>query len=262
MLLISKITLFVENQIVGRIRLLIKRLRNSLKFKTFFFSTKNFNLPKSIIYKNQNREFIFPDDDREIKNVFIDIFLDDSYSLLQNENKYKTVIDIGGNIGLTSLLIHLLNKNAEIHLYEPNIKLLKYLDKNLKGTNIKIFNNAVGDKEGMVKFDSVEIGSIHCKTLPDVRGDIKQVSFASCVDKFDQEIDLLKMDCEGAEWSILKDRESLRRVKNISMEYHLFNNNTLDDMKALIDSAGFSIKKIEEHGKFGMILAERVNYSL
>ena len=41
------------------------------------------------------------------------------------------------------------------------------------------------------------------------------------------------MDCEGSEWDILEDPESLRQVDNITLEYHLWANQKIMIMQKI-----------------------------
>jgi hypothetical protein len=62
------------------------------------------------------------------------------------------------------------------------------------------------------------------------------------------------MDCEGSEWGILGDTESLKQVNNITLEYHLWaNQKTHKDAKNLLANHGFKIIKHLPCSDFGMI---------
>ena len=66
------------------------------------------------------------------------------------------------------------------------------------------------------------------------------------------------MDCEGSEWEILKDKESWKKVKFLTMEYHLGkNNNDHKRILSFLDDIGF--KKITDlstsNADYGMVLA-------
>ena len=70
--------------------------------------------------------------------------------------------------------------------------------------------------------------------------------------------DLLKMDCEGSEWDILEEKDSLRNVRNITLEYHLWKNHkTHAYAKELVKSNGFRILRHEPSTDFGIITATR-----
>ena len=53
---------------------------------------------------------------------------------------------------------------------------------------------------------------------------IPQFSIADAIARMGGKTDILKLDCEGTEWEILKDIASLKKVKAITLEYHLEDN--------------------------------------
>lgn len=66
-------------------------------------------------------------------------------------------------------------------------------------------------------------------------------------------MDLVKLDCEGAEWSILQDRGAWENVGHLTMEYHLFERQqTHEEIARMVEAAGFTIKfqKIDPNGGF------------
>ena len=151
------------------------------------------------------------------------------------ENQYKlpnriegggVVVDIGGHIGIFSVLASKLGATKVI-TYEPvkeNFKLLQrnilrniYLHSNIEAYNLAVTkdgrdirlsphanpNNTGGyfvDPEGVIKAKSI---SIH-----DVLKDIEHIS-------------ILKLDCEGSEWEILYNmtRDEFNKIDTIGREY-------------------------------------------
>jgi hypothetical protein len=58
-------------------------------------------------------------------------------------------------------------------------------------------------------------------TVPSDSGNITITALSQALERIGGSVDLLKMDCEGAEWSILEDTTSLSKVRHLAMEYHL-----------------------------------------
>lgn len=58
----------------------------------------------------------------------------------------------------------------------------------------------------------------------------------------DETVGLLKMDCEGCEYSVLNnlEREAFERIEAIFMEYH----NGLQNLKSILESNGFQVEVI------------------
>ena len=70
---------------------------------------------------------------------------------------------------------------------------------------------------------------------------------------------MLKLDCEGGEWSLFEDVESWKRIEALTMEYHLWAKpgSTLDDLRHKLSELGFEILAVTaaEDGTFGMLRA-------
>ncbi|MCM8775344.1 MAG: FkbM family methyltransferase, partial [Candidatus Omnitrophica bacterium] len=96
---------------------------------------------------------------------------------------------------------------------------------------------AVGLNEGKVH---LEINKESCltKTQLDNNGKIVQTSLRTAIARLGNEVDLAKVDCEGAEWGLLADYKSWRSVKHLAMEYHLGSNNTHHEIKEGIQNLG------------------------
>ena len=74
-------------------------------------------------------------------------------------------------------------------------------------------------------------------------------------------IDLLKVDCEGAEWDFMRDPELFAHVGAIRMEYHLVDGRTLDDVHRLADKIGFKVTKLDENSGFGIAWLDRIAHA-
>ncbi len=90
--------------------------------------------------------------------------------------------------------------------------------------------------------------SLHGKTVHSEIGEIEQVSLGSIIKKAGSNIDLLKLDCEGAEWQILHDTESLKEVRAITLEYHIDEKNDHNSIKRILENANFKLIRHERTG--------------
>jgi hypothetical protein len=69
---------------------------------------------------------------------------------------------------------------------------------------------------------------------------------------------LLKLDCEGSEWTILQDAVALRRVKYLTMEYYLWASYPLTDLMERLSTLGLRVTSQEPSGRgLGLTTAER-----
>jgi FkbM family methyltransferase len=182
------------------------------------------------------------------------VLLDDEYGL-SNIKKPAVIVDIGVNMGFFSLAAWSRYREAKVYGYEPGPDAFARASHNLKSTGATLFNEAVGLAAGMCTIsDSTQ--SRLSRALVTDSGNIPVVPFSEVVRRAGGTIDLLKMDCEGAEWEILKDHDSMRFVRSIRMEYHLDGKRSLDDFKKLIAAGNHRITRLVQDSGFGIAWLE------
>ncbi len=195
---------------------------------------------------------------------FIEIMLDDCYHLKQWSKKLESqsnILDIGGNIGLFSLAARQYFPEATIHSYEPNPRLETYLSHQAKVGNFDYYMSGIGQKDGKLKLNfSDKKASMNTTSIVDEKGNITMLSFEKAVEKLKNNIDLLKMDCEGAEWDILQATDVWKKIKNLELEYHLYKKGqTLEKIQNMIKQMGFKIIKCKPTNQYyGNLTAIRV----
>lgn len=181
----------------------------------------------------------FPSGIFELKETF----LDDLYGYF--DVKGKTVLDIGAFIGDTA--IYFATKGArKVIAYEPVPFIYKMAKKNIKLNKfeniVQIVNEAVGVKEGFAEIyysekhpggSSLYKSEESCKKIR-----VKVTSFKNIVDNLGH-VDILKMDCEGAELEILPTAymdDSLNKIDQMILEVH---GGKIRQIVALLEKAGF-----------------------
>lgn len=141
--------------------------------------------------------------------------------------KGMKVIDIGANIGITTVIIaKRIGARGKVYSFEPVTRYFNILKKNLSSNNLKnveILKLAVSNQVGRTNF--YENGGASSVVPP--RGIKKFEVGTTTVDVFLEQkivkkIDLINMDCEGSELLVLKGaKETLRRNKiKIFCEIH------------------------------------------
>ena len=147
-----------------------------------------------------------------------------------------------------------------IHCYEPNLEIKEYLKNNYKLFNFDYYSEAVGDVKSMVKLNVPKNDSILSYILPDQTGTTNQISFDTAFKRLGVDnLDIVKMDCEGSEWKIFNNVEIWKKIKFLTMEYHLGTNN-FDHHRIVkaLDKIGFRlISKLDDNKEvnYGTVLA-------
>jgi FkbM family methyltransferase len=164
----------------------------------------------------------------------------------------QLIVDLGANFGMFSKLCSMLFPEADIYAYEPNPSPVIWLRQNSVGTRIRVLPFAVWDSSGVVKLDT-KCDSTNSRVWDNGDLDVECVAASEVADG--RQIDFLKMDCEGAEWTILRDPSLLARVKEFRLAYHL-DGHSVEELRELIERSGHRIVRqydTKEHGKYGMI---------
>lgn len=174
---------------------------------------------------------------------YAEVLVEDCYRLFAYAKHHtpRVIVDIGANVGMFSRLCTLLFPKADVYAYEPHPGAIPWLHKNAKDTRIQVIPCAVQKNRGTQMMRADQDSTI---------GQVGQVGDfpVRCISAAEvapgMPIDLLKMDCEGSEWSILEDTSLLRRTRDFCMEYHLDGSRSLADLEELIRSADHRLLKV------------------
>lgn len=184
-------------------------------------------LPSKVInVKVQNFEILIPE-----KEIFRlkNIFREHEYSLPANFNVSDdaTIVDIGGNIGTFALYATGWNNKSKIYSFEPNPQVFPLLQINTQNhKNIEKYFFGLGDMNERLTLYQNPINTGACSTSQSYNGATKvEIEIRDTLEVFRElnikQIDVLKIDTEGAEVSILKSLKTmLDRVRVIMIEYH------------------------------------------
>jgi FkbM family methyltransferase len=194
----------------------------------------------SAIKLGGHRQLLSTPQDQGTRIAFKDIFLDDVYGLTRLKGTVKTVLDVGAHVGLFSLYSRILFPEAIIHAYEPNPTLWKHLTQQSSIGRFEMFSQAVGLSEGRVSL-LTESDSVLTRTVINPTGPVSMVSIQQALQQLGGTVDILKLDCEGAEWEILKNKAAMSAVRFLTLEYHLIENRSLDEMVRLLNENGLRI---------------------
>lgn len=197
---------------------------NGVRFGFIYLRARRFQMPDKVRCAGRSIELHHPDE-VGIHNDFLTCFIRDEYGLCRQLPQLKTIVDIGANIGLFSVAARARYPSVTIHAYEPNPRSVAYLQANTSELGITVYPEAVGSREGRV-FIEDSSDSNQARTSSSNNGNIVQVGLDTVVERMGGTVDLIKIDCERAEWSMFEQAAPWQRIRNIRMEYHLLGSHT------------------------------------
>jgi FkbM family methyltransferase len=185
--------------------------------------------------------------------IFNDIWLRGVYCREAEIHEGDTVIDIGANIGLFSLLAA--SRGAKVFSFEPfpgNYQLL--LDNlALNGLQHRVFpfNLAVWNQSGLLKLYLSETNESSHSMLA-LSGESVTVKATTLTDILNvhhiEKCHFLKIDAEGAEYPILYTTppQTMARIERISLEWHDYSdalrpNYEHNQLKEFLETQGFRV---------------------
>jgi FkbM family methyltransferase len=159
------------------------------------------------------------------------------------------ILDCGANVGVVTLYLKRQHPASRITAFEADPRISAALSKNIEENHlagVNVVTAAVWDEEGETSF--VAEGSDAGGVASEYRGDSAKLITVPSVRLRDviaseNQIDLLKLDIEGAEHRVLADCEpELHRVRAIAAELHDFDpaNRRIPATLELLSRAGFT----------------------
>ncbi len=162
------------------------------------------------------------------------------------------VVDIGAHIGSFTSFAATQASEGRVFAFEPLPANFKLLQRNIhlnKLTNAKIEQKAIAAKKGTSVLHLYEGPHTGSSSLYRRNSDRTISIETTTLPLFMKEnrldhIDLLKLDCEGAEYEILFSlpRVTLRKISRITMEYHdAINEHRHSELVAFLQQKGFLV---------------------
>lgn len=197
---------------------------------------------------------------RRLLQTFKEIFMDECYMRGMDFpfRDKPVVIDVGANAGFFTLFILSRLQGAKVASYEPVPVNFRQLERNLslnRALSVAGFQKAVAGQAGEVTlyFDSRDEFTT-AATIYERQGEntiAVKVAGVSLPDIFREnnmdKCDLLKMDCEGAEYDILYNcpSDTLERIQSMAMEVHggTGPGQDIDSLEAYLNKRGFATRR-------------------
>ena len=179
---------------------------------------------------------------------FRDIFLRKNYSF-RAATKSPTIVDCGGNIGLSAIWFKKTYPGCELTVYEASPAISEVLQNNLEGAglgDVVMRNKAVWIHNGMIGFEAngPDSGKLS-------KNSAAQVSAIDLASELPERVDLLKLDIEGAEYPVLNrlcETGAIDRIQAVVAEFHVW--------RSHIDEMLGALKRIRDAGMMVSFAAE------
>ena len=183
----------------------------------------------------------------------IEIFLKEDYGAMPDN---AVIVDLGANIGVFSVYAATTAHNVTVYAYEPSQEFCDLLVDNVRLNHqdkaVQCFNLAVAGKaeirtlyvEGTDFYFPTLLGNDNQKTQETIA--VKCTTLADIIESNKLgKVDMLKMDCEGAEYEILylTPPAYFTRIQEIRMEYHHIDTEVrnVEHLKKFLTENGYNI---------------------
>jgi FkbM family methyltransferase len=158
------------------------------------------------------------------------------------------ILDCGANTGVSVVYFKHLFPDCRVTAFEPDPRIFEALRRNVmerfQFEDVTLIPKAVWDKEAVIPF--IADGAVSGRIEPNRTGipssEIGTVRLREFLLR--EEIDLLKLDIEGAETAVLEDcAQSLTGVRNLFVEYHSYASKpqTLHRIISVLSAANFRL---------------------
>jgi FkbM family methyltransferase len=162
-------------------------------------------------------------------DIFFEVFWNRTYRLPVGhiQQPILSVLDLGANTGISTAYFYTCFPDAKFYCVEPLADHIRLLETNLSGLipidNLQWLQAAIGSKDGSGALIESRY-TYNTKVKEDTDGSLKVISMPSVFSFFSlEEVDLVKMDIEGAEAVVFADpscQQWLPKTEAIAIELH------------------------------------------
>lgn len=195
-----------------------------------------------------------------LKQVFVDREYEPLVSIFQSNGldlRNLKIIDAGANVGYTAAYFFLKFPGSRVACVEPDeanhAELRANLKKHIADAHLTTFQNGILDDDGrdLMTDRGFRDGKDHSVTVAEATAvtGLKSISISGVMANMGwKEIDILKMDIEGAERFVFKNNETasfLRNVRTVAIEIH-DEVAVRDEIYAVLRNYGFVLFDVNE----------------
>jgi FkbM family methyltransferase len=198
--------------------------------------------------------------------IYDEIFNKQIYNF-KTEIKSPLIIDAGANIGLSVIYFKMKYPDAKIIAFEPDEEVFNVLKNNVASfgfNDVNLIKKGLWKEETVLTFHSegADGGRI---AENENKGKLIKIETAKLSSYLkNNQIELLKIDIEGAEFEVLKEcKEFLGNVDKLFVEYHSFidQKQELGEMLGFITNAGLKIINISVPGlSINSPFSDKINF--
>lgn len=207
--------------------------------------------------------------------ILEEVFVDNDYRFLSQKD--TTVIDIGANIGISSLCFSLLDNVKNIYAFEPIIDTFEQASYNFslnkgiqKVTQFKNIGLAKNNREETFLFNKLIKGNSGLRgrlshsidnankleerkvKLREASAEIKEITNAHS-----EHLVLVKMDCEGAEYEILQNLHNTKMLSSIDVLIIEWHDNGAEEIEKILVASNFNVMSRQLSPISGIICAQK-----
>lgn len=199
-------------------------------------------------------------------------FADDCYDLdwVLGGRRHEPlqVLDVGSHVGAFATNLATAAPKLRVECYEPSPDTAQYLRRNVErnglSERVRVHEAALSDSEGEALLDDNSGGSVHNGLVREdqrlVEGSdgigqrhtvtVSTRTFDSAVREAPAAFDIVKMDCEGGEYSLVyaSTPSSWDSVSRIVMEYHPVAGESWDELRSYLEGLGFGVVRHKSDG--------------
>lgn len=172
-----------------------------------------------------------------------EVLIDDIYEAKHRDLRGRVVVDVGAYVGDATLAFA--RSGALVHAVEPSEAFCGFIRRNAEANGLA--GNVVVHPVGLAERAAVE--TTGSDTLRFAEG------IGYTMRKLPAAVDILKLDCEGAEYHLLGDPRFLGHLapREIRMEYHRGSGPLLP----ALERAGYEVELAPSQGPVGLLAARR-----